>query len=75
MVDRCSAGFRVTREWVKCGKKNCKKCNGEGTLHGPYFYLYGRRQRKRARVYLGTRLRWPFTRFDAPVGLDQNPEA
>jgi hypothetical protein len=30
-------------ERVKCGKKGCKKCAG-GELHGPYWYLYRRKE-------------------------------
>jgi len=37
---------------VKCGKARCKKCErGEG--HGPYWYLYFRRNGKLTSKYLG----------------------
>jgi hypothetical protein len=39
-------------EMVKCGKDRCKKCErGEG--HGPYWYLYFRRNGKLASRYIG----------------------
>jgi hypothetical protein len=37
---------------VKCGKDRCKKCErGEG--HGPYWYLYFRRNGKLISRYIG----------------------
>jgi hypothetical protein len=39
-------------EMVNCGKDRCKKCErGEG--HGPYWYLYFRRNGKLASKYIG----------------------
>ena len=39
-------------EKVKCGKNRCKKCErGEG--HGPYWYLYFRRNGKLTSRYIG----------------------
>jgi len=39
-------------EMVKCGKDRCKKCErGEG--HGPYWYLYFRRNGKLISRYIG----------------------
>ena len=39
-------------EMVKCGKDRCKKCErGEG--HGPYWYLYLRRNGKLISRYIG----------------------
>ena len=39
-------------EMVKCGKDRCKKCErGEG--HGPYWYLYFRRNGKLTSRYIG----------------------
>ena len=39
-------------EMVKCGKDRCKKCErGEG--HGPYWYLYFRRNGKLSSRYIG----------------------
>jgi hypothetical protein len=39
-------------EMVKCGKDRCKKCErGEG--HGPYWYLYFRRNVKLVSRYIG----------------------
>ena len=39
-------------EMVKCGKNRCKKC-AEGPAHGPYWYLYFRRNGKLASRYIG----------------------
>lgn len=36
------------REWVKCGKKGCKKCP-----HGPYWYAYWREGSKIRKKYIG----------------------
>jgi len=48
---RHSAGT-LRLEMVKCGKARCKKCErGEG--HGPYWYLYFRRNGKLTSKYLG----------------------
>ena len=41
-------------EKVKCGKPNCR-C-ARGTLHGPYWYLYQRRNGKLTSKYVGKRL-------------------
>jgi hypothetical protein len=39
-------------EMVRCGKDRCKKCAaGEG--HGPYWYLYFRRDGKLSSRYIG----------------------
>jgi hypothetical protein len=35
-------------EWVKCGKKGCKKCP-----HGPYWYGYWREGKKLHKKYYG----------------------
>jgi hypothetical protein len=42
-------------EMVKCGKERCKKCR-EGPAHGPYWYLYYRRNGKLASRYIGKRV-------------------
>src|SRR5919202_2556874 len=39
-------------EMVKCGKERCRKCR-EGPAHGPYWYLYFRRNGKIASRYIG----------------------
>jgi hypothetical protein len=39
-------------EMVRCGKDRCKKC-AEGSGHGPYWYLYFRRNRKLVSRYIG----------------------
>ncbi len=39
-------------EMVKCGKDRCKKC-AKGPSHGPYWYLYFRRNRKLTSRYIG----------------------
>ena len=42
-------------ERVKCGKDRCKKC-AEGGGHGPYWYLYFRRNGKLTSRYIGKEL-------------------
>jgi hypothetical protein len=42
-------------EMVKCGKTRCKKCR-EGGGHGPYWYLYFRRNGKLTSRYIGKRI-------------------
>lgn len=59
-----SCSLRICLEWVHCGKSTCKQCGGFGRGHGPYYYLYGRRNGRRSRAYLGRKLDWPFTLFD-----------
>ena len=39
-------------EMVKCGKERCRQC-GEGPAHGPYWYLYFRRNGKLTSRYIG----------------------
>ena len=39
-------------EMVKCGKDRCRKC-AEGPAHGPYWYLYYRRNGKLTSRYIG----------------------
>lgn len=55
----------IKLEWVKCGKKNCRKCSeneyyhlryGYHHPHGPYFYAYFRdvnNHRKLKKKYIG----------------------
>ncbi len=42
-------------EMVKCGKERCRKC-AEGPGHGPYWYLYLRRNGKLTSRYIGKML-------------------
>lgn len=52
-VRPASAGcYRL--EKVRCGKPNCR-C-AQGKLHGPYWYLYQRRNGKLTSKYIGKRL-------------------
>jgi hypothetical protein len=37
---------------VKCGKERCKKCR-EGPAHGPYWYLYFRKNGRLKSRYIG----------------------
>jgi hypothetical protein len=39
-------------EMVRCGKDRCKKC-AESSGHGPYWYLYFRRNGKLVSRYIG----------------------
>src|SRR5918998_1608995 len=47
---RRSGTLRLER--VKCGKDRCKKC-AEGEGHGPYWYLYSRKNGKLTSRYIG----------------------
>src|SRR3954454_16028177 len=50
--ERSSNAGTLRLEMVKCGKDRCKKCErGEG--HGPYWYLYFRRNGKLTSRYIG----------------------
>lgn len=40
----------VCRQWVKCGRRNCR-C-GHGQLHGPYFYRFWRENGRLRKVYV-----------------------
>jgi Family of unknown function (DUF6788) len=42
-------------ERVKCGKERCRKCR-EGPAHGPYWYLYFRRNGKLTSRYIGKKV-------------------
>jgi hypothetical protein len=45
----------LRRELVRCGKDRCKKC-AKGPAHGPYWYLYFRRNGKLTSRYIGKEL-------------------
>src|SRR5215203_894261 len=50
--ERPASAGTLRLEMVKCGKDRCKKCErGEG--HGPYWYLYFRRNGKLRSRYIG----------------------
>ena len=50
--ERPASAGTLRLEKVKCGKNRCKKCErGEG--HGPYWYLYCRRNGKFTSRYIG----------------------
>jgi hypothetical protein len=50
--ERPASAGTLRLEMVKCGKERCKKCErGEG--HGPYWYLYFRRNGKLTSRYIG----------------------
>jgi hypothetical protein len=50
--ERPTSAGTMRLEMVKCGKARCKKCErGEG--HGPYWYLYFRRNGKLTSRYIG----------------------
>ena len=53
--ERPASAGTLRLERVKCGKDRCKKCKaGEG--HGPYWYLYVRRNGKLTSRYIGKML-------------------
>jgi hypothetical protein len=50
--ERPASAGTLRLEMVKCGKDRCKKCAaGEG--HGPYWYLYFRKNGKLTSRYIG----------------------
>src|SRR5215210_7579403 len=50
--ERPASAGTLRLEMVKCGKDRCKRCErGEG--HGPYWYLYFRRNGKLISRYIG----------------------
>jgi hypothetical protein len=50
--ERLASAGTLRLEMVKCGKERCKKCErAEG--HGPYWYLYFRRNGKLTSHYIG----------------------
>lgn len=50
--ERPTSAGTLRLERVKCGKDRCKKC-AEGPAHGPYWYLYFRRDGKLISKYVG----------------------
>ena len=50
--ERPASAGTLRLEMVKCGKDRCKKCK-EGKGHGPYWYLYFRRNGKLTSRYIG----------------------
>jgi uncharacterized protein DUF6788 len=50
--ERPTSAGTLRSEMVKCGKDRCKKCR-EGPAHGPYWYLYFRRNGKLTSRYIG----------------------
>jgi hypothetical protein len=53
--ERPARAGTLRSEMVKCGKIHCRKCErGEG--HGPYWYLYYRRNGKLTSRYVGKRI-------------------
>ncbi len=50
--ERPASAGTLRLERVKCGKERCKKCK-EGEGHGPYWYLYYRRNGKLTSRYVG----------------------
>ncbi len=50
--ERPASAGTLRLEMVKCGKDRCKKC-AKGAAHGPYWYLYFRRNGKLTSRYIG----------------------
>jgi hypothetical protein len=50
--ERPASAGTLRLEMVKCGKDRCKKCE-RGGGHGPYWYLYLRRNGKLTSRYIG----------------------
>jgi hypothetical protein len=53
--ERPASAGTLRLEMVKCGKEHCRKCR-EGPAHGPYWYLYFRRNGKLTSRYIGKRI-------------------
>jgi Family of unknown function (DUF6788) len=53
--ERPASASTLRLELVKCGKERCRKCR-EGPAHGPYWYLYFRRNGKLTSRYIGKRI-------------------
>ena len=53
--ERTASAGTLRSERVKCGKERCRKCR-EGPAHGPYWYLYFRRNGKLTSRYIGKKL-------------------
>ena len=49
-------------EYVRCGKAECRCAEAEGSLHGPYWYVYWREKGKLKSQYIGKQLRIRSTR-------------
>jgi Family of unknown function (DUF6788) len=50
--ERQASAGTLRLEMVKCGKERCRKCK-EGPAHGPYWYLYFRRNGQLTSRYIG----------------------
>jgi hypothetical protein len=50
MAEETGGTYRL--EYVRCGKDNCTRCAG-GPAHGPYWYVYYRRNGKVVSKYVG----------------------
>jgi hypothetical protein len=50
--ERPASAGTLRLEMVNCGKNRCRKC-AEGPAHGPYWYLYFRRNGELASRYIG----------------------
>ena len=53
--ERPASAGTLRLEMVKCGKERCRKCR-EGPAHGPYWYLYFRRNGKLTSRYIGKKI-------------------
>ena len=63
--ERPASAGTLRLEMVKCGKDRCKKCErGEG--HGPYWYLYFRRNGKLTSRYIGKMIPEDLYRSESP---------
>jgi len=50
--ERPASAGTLRLEMVKCGKERCRKC-AQGPAHGPYWYLYFRKNGRLASRYIG----------------------
>lgn len=49
-------GLTYRLEYVRCGKKACKRCAPRRPGHGPYWYAYNHRAIFTQKIYIGKRL-------------------
>jgi hypothetical protein len=70
-VDECHVGgVWHQREYVRCGKRRCK-CN-MGALHGPYWYAYHWKEKRRKGPNGGTG-RWVSKYVGKELGAERDP--
>jgi Family of unknown function (DUF6788) len=64
--ERPASAGTLRLEMVKCGKDRCKKCGERGEGHGPYWYLYLRRNGKLTSCYIGKTIPEDIAKSESP---------